>query len=300
MKTNSLPIVLIGIITFLLASCGSNPSTLNFGTDDLRYIPLEEPNGGTYTYIDTKTGQSHGCYKYASLYHEGIASVIPCNSDGFIYIDHNQEQIIPDTFASATNFREGIAFVARRGQPISAINTKGETLFELKEAEFVSEFHNGIALLKNEESYGTVDRKGNITNIPLFSKSIGYFTNGLMAAYEFDNRSTWELINTQGESVTPGGYDYILFDRSDFIKSLTRYNNVTALKQGRIPVCVDRKWGVIDTENKFIINPQFDLIILDGDNYLSEKIGVTVGATQKGNTSSIHNSKMQSHLKVRP
>lgn len=271
MKTNSLPVALIGIITFLLASCGSNSNNLNYGTDDLRYIPLKMSSDNFYTYVDTKTGQNSGCYEYATLYHEGIASVIPCNSDGFIYIDHNQEQVIPDTFAYATNFNEGIAFVARRGQPISAIDTKGETLFELKEAEFVYEFHNGVALFGNEGNLGIVDREGNITDLPSFSNSTGYFINGLMAVYEFGDCQKWGLINRKGENVTSCGYDHMLYDKENLIKSLTRYNSVTALKQGRIPVCVDGKWGVINTEDKFIINPQFDLIVLDGDNYLFRK-----------------------------
>ncbi len=272
MKTKLLHILLVSIITSFFASCGSGSDTITFGTDDLRYIPLEISDDGTYTYVDTKTGQSRGCYDYASLYHEGYALVSPCNSEGFIYIDHNQEQAIPDTFAYATNFSEGIAFVARRGQHISAINTKGKTLFDLKEVETVSELHDGVALCVCDENYGLVDSKGNITTLPSFYSTTNYFINDLMAVYGFgDDCSGWGLINRKGEKITSCGYERIIYSQDDFLNSLTRYNSVIALEQERIPVCVDGQWGVINAEGKYIINPQFDLIVLDGDNYLFRK-----------------------------
>lgn len=262
----------ISIIGFM-CSCGSKSDIKGFETDDLRYIPLRTADG-TYTYVDTKTGNNHGCYDFATLYHEGYAVVVPNDADGYIFIDHNQEQVFPDTFASATIFNEGIAMVSRRGQPLTAIDRKGNTLFELKEAEAVTAFHDGTAMFlhSDAEFYDFVDRKGNKLNIPSFNNSYTFFENDLLAVYELGDCDGWGLVNKKGENVSPCGFDRILFDREEgYIKTLMRYNNYTALKQERIPVKINGKWGVIDSEGNYIINPQFDLIVLDGDNYLFKK-----------------------------
>lgn len=49
-------------------------------------------------------------------------------------------------------------------------------------------------------------------------------------------------------------------------------NYVQALQKGRIPVKNQNgKWGIIDRKGASVINPQFDEIMLDGDNYLFRK-----------------------------
>lgn len=50
-----------------------------------------------------------------------------------------------------------------------------------------------------------------------------------------------------------------------------KQNYVQALREGRIPVLKGNKWGIIDKKGNFIINPQFDEILIDGKNYLFRK-----------------------------
>ena len=98
----------------MLVSCGQSAETKGYQTNDLRYIPLETEEG-LYTYVDTETGEAKGSYEMATLYRDGLALVRPEGEEGYIYVDHNQEQAIEDTFASATVFNEGVAWVARKG-----------------------------------------------------------------------------------------------------------------------------------------------------------------------------------------
>ena len=255
----------------MLVSCGQSAETKGYQTNDLRYIPLETEEG-LYTYVDTETGEAKGSYEMATLYRDGLALVRPEGSEGYIYVDHNQEKAIEDTFASASIFNEGIAWVARKGGHLEAIDTKGKRLFELKEAEGAFAFKEGVAVFMRgeDEAFGVVNKKGEVVVKPSFTMTSSDYDGGLLIVGEADGG--FGFADKKGEVVIPMEYDRVLIEESDrFIDNPTRYNFYGQVETGRIPVKKNGKWGVIDRSGKWIINPQFDLIVADGERYLFRK-----------------------------
>lgn len=255
----------------VLVSCGQSAETKGYQTDDLRYIPLKTEEG-LYTYVDTETGEAKGSYEMATLYKDGLALVRPEGEEGYIYVDHNQEKAIEDTFASASIFNEGIAWVARQGGHLEAIDTKGKRLFELKEAEGAFAFKEGVAVFMRgeDEARGVVNKKGEVVVQPSFTLTSSDYDGGLLAVGEPDGGIGF--VDKKGEMVIPMEYDQVLIEERDrFIDNPTRYNLYGQVETGCIPVKKNGKWGVIDRSGKWIINPQFDLIVADGDRYLFRK-----------------------------
>ena len=255
----------------VLVSCGQSAETKGYETNDLRYIPLKTEEG-LYTYVDTETGEAKGSYEEATLYRDGLALVRPEGSEGYIYVDHNQEKAIEDTFASASIFSEGIAWVARKGGHLEAIDTKGKRLFELKEAEGACAFKEGVAVFMRGEdgAWGVVNKKGEVVVKPSFTMTSSNYDGGLLAVGEPDGGIGF--VNKKGEVVIPMEYDQVLIEEWDrFIDNPTRYNLYGQVETGRIPVKKNGKWGVINRSGKWIINPQFDLIVADGERYLFRK-----------------------------
>ena len=255
----------------MLVSCGQSAETKGYQTDDLRYIPLETEEGH-YTYVDTETGEAKGSYEMATLYRDGLALVRLEGEEGYVYVDHNQELAIEDTFASATVFSEGIAWVARKGGHLEAIDTKGKRLFELKEAAGACSFKEGVAVFMRgeDEAFGVVNKKGEVVVQPSFTLASTDYDGGLLAVGEPDGGMGF--VDKKGEIVIPMEYDRVLIEEWDeFINNPTRYNLFGQVETGCIPVKKNGKWGVIDRSGKWIINPQFDFIVADGERYLFRK-----------------------------
>ncbi len=247
-----------------MVSCG-NSSSQGWRTDDLRYIPFQDV-GETMTYYDLKDNMQPG-WNYdadASLFYDGFAVVE--NEDGGVgFINKDGALLNNETYTDVTIFHEGIAWVARPGKPIAAINKKGKILFELKQAEAVCAFHEGLAAFINaNELWGLVNKQGTVVVEPCWSNVVPMVVNGMIAAKDYD--LGWGLATKSGDWIVQE-FDKIggEWDNDGDI----RHNYEQALAEGRIPVQDDNdKWGIIDRDGQYIINPQFDKITLDGDNYL--------------------------------
>ena len=162
--------------------------------------------------------------------------------------------------------------MARKGGHLEAIDTKGKRLFELKEAEGAFAFKEGVAVFMRgeDEAFGVVNKKGEVVVKHSFTMTSSDYDGGLLIVGEADGG--FGFADKKGEVVIPMEYDRVLIEESDrFIDNPTRYNFYGLVETGRIPVKKNGKWGVIDRSGKWIINPQFDLIVADGDRYLFRK-----------------------------
>lgn len=260
----------------LLAACGGS-STIGWQTDELRYIPFQDENG-PWCYVDlSDKGKPWVTGLDMTLFYDGFAIVIPIEEDD--QVDENSEDGY--CFLSAkgawlngmaryrdlTIFHDGIAWVARKGAPLAAIDRKGNLLFELKQAETVYAFHDGLAVFSDaEERWGLVDRKGNVVVEPRWSNCAAMVVNGLIAVQNPD--TGWGLASASGEMIVSGFSQVGTTD----VDSKFRWNYLQALAEGRIPVRnKSGQWGVVNRKGDYLINPQFDELILDGKNYLFRK-----------------------------
>lgn len=250
-----------------MAACGTGASDRAWNTDDLRYVPLVTDEG-PMVYVDTQTGKQSGYVYGGSLFSDGCA-LVHSSEGGWQYVDYDLEPLTGESYYDATNFCEGMAWVAKPGGPLTAIDKKGCVLFEFKQAECAYAFHEGLAVFRNAEGlYGLVDKKGHLVAEPQWA-DVGPMVAGGLLTVKSQENGKWGIVNRKGETVV----DCRFASFGEWTGEQAFVNNyMQALREKRIPFKdASGKWGVIDAEGNYRINPQFDGILLDGDNYMFRK-----------------------------
>lgn len=254
----------------LLAACGTSTDA-GWKTDDLRYVPLigtfwDEGSEQEYiAYVDTREGKEVGTFGSGTLFYDGCALVD--RTEGLFFVDGKMNPLTAKTYYDATVFHDGIAWAVERGGPLTAIDKKGRSLFELKQAETACAFHEGVAVFADANGmWGLVDKKGNVIVEPQWDDVVPMVVNGLIAVKAAEG---WGLANRKGEMMADCLYKEV--GTKNYEEGFL-WNYVQALQQERIPVKdAGGKWGVIDRKGRYLINPQFDELFLDGKNYLFRK-----------------------------
>ncbi len=263
----------------VLASCGGG-SDGYVTNGDLEYIPMR--NGyDVWVYVNPRDGKEYtelGSFIEASLFYDGIARVFD-PAFGIWYINKDGSKLNDSVYESASVFSEGLAWVSPKKKPLRVIDTNGETKFEFKQAEAACPFYGGRAVYVDAAGlYGIVDKDGEVVVAPKWKSAIPVVVDGLIAAKDDQG---WSLVKEDGE-VLLSGMSQIGVDDNELSTMLSDYmggdnisftrDYIQAIKQGRIRVCNSAgQWGIVDKEGKYVINPQFDDIIADGDGYLFEK-----------------------------
>lgn len=211
-------------------------------------------SGDEYQYIDRK-GKIviNPQFSEASLFRDGIALVKTSGEDEeYGYIDKRGKYLILPQYKDATIFSEGIAWVVVENGYPTAINEKGVILFSLKDAEDVFLFKEGLAAFSQYEKeslkWGFVDKKGNIKISPQFD-AISYFSEGKCAVENSEGK--WGYIDKEGRVEITYQFDYA----GDFF-------------EGQSIVIKNDKFGVIDKNGKYVINPQYAYMMEDNSLYL--------------------------------
>lgn len=248
------------LILFLL-----NTTVSVFGQTkvDMEFIPVLIE--GKWGYIDL-----HGNividprFDSAGVFYDGLAKVgLTLDNDNqevYGFIDHNGTYVIEPKYIDATYFSEGIAFVVNPDLYIEAIDTKGEILYQLGESiEQVSVFRGGwakvqVAGVLNEDTYRFINKSGE-TELSLSHVIVNDFSEGLCAVLVMDDRLDswlWGYIDTSGEMLIPARFDFA----DDF-------------KDGQAVVKgMDGGYGVIDRAGNYIIEPIYDYIMPDEDEFI--------------------------------
>jgi hypothetical protein len=251
MKKQLLRLSLITTITIVLSSCLGTDN--NIGEVDL--IPVS--NGKEYQYIDREGKITiNPQFSEATVFRNDLALVRTSgdySKRAWGYIDEEGKYAINANYKDATVFSEKISWVVEKNGAPTALNTKGDTLFVLKQAERVRIFKEGLAAFNVEDEdgeidWGFVDASGIVKINPQFSY-VNNFSEGMSAFRNEDGE--WGYINREGMIVINPQFD----SAGDFVED-------------RAVVTLDDQYGIIDKDGKFLVNPQFDMAKPDGDNYL--------------------------------
>jgi hypothetical protein len=238
------------LIMLLLASC----SFFNSSEANMDLIPVEL--NGQWGYIDRDGNYViNPQFESADIFRGGVALVKANEKFGFI--DEKGNYTCPPRFKDATGFFEGIAWVVEPDGPPTAIDKDGKTLFQIKDADIVSNYVEGLCRVWKEGDnhyYKFINRKGETVITGLNADA--NFSEGLVRA---SNGNKHGYMNKKGEVVINYQFD----SASDF------YNGTAVVKLGK-------KYGVIDKNGKYVINPQFDRIWADKGLYII-KIGEKYG-----------------------
>ena len=239
-----------------MAACSGNSSDeLLYSLD---YLPVEAE--GRCFFIDVTTGQkaeNSGNYYNARFFYNDIAIVYD-DPDQAYFIDKNFERISNSTYYDVTYFNDGVAYAVEERGHIEAINTSGEVVFTLEEAEKAYRFHDGVSVfLTVDDEYGLVNTKGEILIEPgEYDKMNSEYGHGLLpVAVETKKGLRWGAVTYDGKEVISCEYD-----------------QVRCADENLLYVCDDDTWGVVDGKNKEIIPIEYKKIYRQPDgNYLVEK-----------------------------
>jgi hypothetical protein len=240
--------LLILMAILLTVSCGLK----NQNITEVKLIPIK--NGKEFQFID-KEGKIiiNPQFSDASIFRNGLALVKTTGEDPkYGFIAEDGKFIINANYKSATIFNENLAWVVTENNAPCAINQKGEIIITLQDAETVNIFKEGLALFSimdsSGEKFGFIDNAGKTSINPQFDGA-GNFSNGFCAVENKDNK--WGFINHKGEVVINYQFD----EAEIFIN-------------GKAIVTSGNKKGLIDSEGKYVINPQYSKIIQDDDKLL--------------------------------
>ena len=225
-------------------SCGSGD--MNTGL-----VPIL--SGKNYGYIDLEGNYIiNPQFDYAGEFFDGRALVGKGNLYG--YIDEKGTYVIPPKYVSATPFSEGVAWTVEPDGAPTLIDTDGNTLIVAKDAERVWIFTDGLAIAMttksdNSQAYGFLDKKGKFAIAPQFD-DVSLFSEGMSKVRIGKNTG---YINKEGRMVIS---DSVMQHLSTFIDgyAIVKNSNGDA--------------GIIDSNGRLEINPQFSEIYHDGDLFL--------------------------------
>lgn len=261
------------LMTILCCACGekantSHPQTgylLVFGEDSCRCIGYNDKP------VFTKS------YNEISLYYNRLALAQTTDDKKWGYINSKGDFVLPAIYDKATVFSEGLAWVLKKGDMPSIINTKGNIKFSQRETYQVKSFHEGHAAFairkKNITYWGFLNKQGQEAIRPQF-RDVQDFHQGF-AAVQDNTTGLWGYIDLSGvlmidysyQEATPFNKDgnaivktkngYQIINRiGETIKELP-FETVCA-DNDCIRIMQDSKWGWCDKEGKIIIQPTFE------------------------------------------
>lgn len=227
-----------------------------------------------------------GEIEYAYPFKDGMALVKIGNKYG--YINRTGKVVIPVQYEEANNFSEGLAMV------LVEENEKGKYGFIDKEGKIVITpqfekayygFKEGMAPIKLGNKYGFINKEGKIAITPTYD-DVNLFTNGLAAARMggdlwgfIDKEGKWK-INPQFEAVTgfnnsgisgvktTTNHKWGFINKSGETTIESQFESVLGTFVDGIAITeLDDKYGVIGTDGKYKVNPQYERVSLYANNY---------------------------------
>lgn len=185
---------------------------------------------GTETKIDIAD------IKKIDPFSEGLASVT--NLSGKTgYMDYTGTLIIDTKFFSVGNFKNGYAWAKNDMKQLGYINKNGEWISEPKFASGKNfDKISGLARVKYNEQWAYVSQKGDVVYVK--------------------NTSVWGDFN-DGLSKGKEGELLGFYDNTGTYKIKPQFEAVRNFKNGFAAVKLKGKWGVINLEGEWIIEPKY-------------------------------------------
>lgn len=238
------------LVSFFVTSCLSKKNQVEF-------YPIVFRNGERKIGYVNQSGKTtvKPIFDYAELYSEGLAVVGQKTDSGLYYgfADKTGKIAIPCIYVEVTAFSDGIAWVAENGGVPTAIDNKGDKIFDMQQAIHTTCFNEGRASFSvydtlGNEIWGILDKEGSIIVEPKYENAVD-FSEGLAAVHSKDGK--WGYIDKTGKQ-------HIAYQ---FDKARPFINGVAVVRLGD-------KEGLIDKDGKYVVNPQYEMLSFFGKNYL--------------------------------
>ena len=179
-------------------------------------------------------------YETRSFWKEGFLAVEGRDKKiGFYKKDGTK--LTDPVYESVSDFEQGMAIV-KSGGKYGYIDKKGKEIAPLyQEVHF---FADGLAAVKEKNKWGVIDETGAYVIAPTYSNAGPAYSDGLLAVR--DNKEKWGFIDKEGQTVIPFQYKSVhpLFHES-----------MTAVQ------AENKLWGFVDNTGNVTAEPQFKAVL---------------------------------------
>ena len=234
---------MVVLFAFMINSC-------NKSKDAIKFFPIK--SGDKWGYVDVKgnyviNSQFDDAYNFS----DGLA-LFKSNDGKYGFINEEGNYIINPIYKDAGKFSEGLACVVMENGKPQYINKEGKIVFSVDDAEYCSTFKDGMAQIKVKGKWGYIDKTGKVIINPIYEES-KKFCEGLAAVAKKDKKTEeikWGYIDNTGAVKI----------KFQFIEDkVNDYCIPGDFQEGLAFVSSDgEKWGCINKEGKYEINPQFE------------------------------------------
>lgn len=155
------------------------------------------------------------------------------------------------------------------------IDINGKEIIACK-YDWVKDFDNGLAIIKQKYDWGLIDKTGKIIIAPKYINIFPFKNN---YAIVLTNNNKYGVINKVGKEIIPATYSIVSFDgfcnglisvKKDFAYGFLdstgkviipfEYSYALSFSEGLAAVQKVDKWGFIDNKGKMVIAPIFDWV----------------------------------------
>ena len=207
------------------------------GRDDL----IEAEKGGLRGFF-TRTGKEviPISYESRSIWKEGVLAVRGKDKKISFY-KKDGSLISGAAYDQVSDFENGMAIV-KRGATYGYLSLDGREVKPIyQEARF---FEDGLAAVKEKGRWGVIDMTGRYVVSPIYKDTGAAFQEGRLAVKS--QKNLWGYIDREGKEIIPPAYKAVS----------------PAFSEGYAAILDDSKlWGFIDTEGNVTAKPQFKAVL---------------------------------------
>ena len=153
MRLSFIPAAAAAALQLLTASCAGTDASGNsyFGTvETAEAVSVVKSSDGKAVVVDREGKELAGPFDALGELHDGrmvyrTGEYTDSTTAAYGYVDEKGSTVIPAVYASASDFSEGLAFVAPRDSSLRAIDRDGKVVFTVPDAVTVNVFMGGYA-----------------------------------------------------------------------------------------------------------------------------------------------------------
>lgn len=263
MKHNFFKLASIAAIAAFMAGCSNSNGSVEQYEDEIYNanpaVLLLTPEGQSVFVNDKGEQTSEPNLLTLSTIHSGLALAVKDTLGNIGYVNSKGEFKIEPRFKEATDFIGDMAIVAEENGALQAIKTSGKVKFTLPDNAYIAIApHNGI-----------------ICYIDICNKAHMMTTDGklLLPDLEIDATRYMDINNKYLVYTTDSNEREVvkISDGSPILQSITFNRIIPAEGHSELfLVECDSKWGIVNADGKFIINPRFEDINEDGDLFMAK------------------------------
>lgn len=234
---------------------------------------------GVWGFVDRYGNQRIGCkYLEVGAYTQtNFVSVVNSENEAY-FIDKTGSKVMvsKEEYASFGLLVDNVIAAKKKDDKYTYVNSDFEVIFG--EYDYASTMNNGIAAIKNGESWQIIDKNGKVISDKKYvdvicdEKQIACRNDRLFVATE---AGKYIMINSSGKQIGSLVFEDAklfagdapaavkidgkwCFVDSDGKKISDRtYNDARSYANGLAAVCVDGKWGFVDSAENIVIEPTF-------------------------------------------